>query len=136
MILGMFQFARILAAVVPLALASCGPSATAGGFDSANPAARMYAIEQAARSNDRPAIRRIVEQLESDDPAVRCLAISALKRMTGETYGYRDYDPPELRREAVQRWVEAVKTGSVESKARESEPPPSSFLGHPVATNE
>lgn len=94
-------------------LASCGPAATKGGFDSPNPAAKMYAIEQAARAGDRSAIRSIVEQLESDDPAVRCLAIATLKRLTGETFGYRDFDPPEQRRAAVERWLAAVESGQV-----------------------
>lgn len=104
----------VLFILLPM-LAGCGPSATAGGFDSANPAAKLYAIEQAARVNDRSAIPRIVEQLESDDPAVRSLAISTLERMTGETYGYRDFDPPSVRQAAVQRWVNAVKSGSIPS---------------------
>ncbi|MHC4414531.1 MAG: HEAT repeat domain-containing protein [Planctomycetota bacterium] len=92
-------------------LGSCAPAATEGGFDSANPAAKLYAIEQAARAGDSSAAARIVEQLDSDDPAVRMLAIAALERLTGETYGYRYYDPPYLRRAAVERWVGAVKSG-------------------------
>lgn len=94
---------------VVTALASCGPPAIEGGFDSANPSAKIYAIEHAARDNDRSAIPHIIAQLESDDPAVRSVAIAALKRMTGQTYGYRDYDPPCVRREAIDRWEQAWK---------------------------
>jgi hypothetical protein len=107
--------ARSLVLLLLPVLSSCGPPATAGGFDSANPAAKMYAIEQAARANDRSAIGHIVEQLTSDDPAVRSLAIATLHRMTGETYGYRDYDPPAERQAAVDQWVKAVRSGSVPS---------------------
>ena len=100
-----------LAAV--LSMAACGPPAIDGGFDSANPAAKMYAIEYAARRGDRSAIPRIIEQLESDDPAVRSLAISSLYRLTGQTYGYHDYDPPEQRREAIARWIQADQNGEL-----------------------
>src|SRR5262245_46731007 len=96
-----------------LLMAACGPPAIDGGFDSANPAAKMYAIEYAARNGDRTAIPRIIEQLNSDDPGVRSLAISSLYRLTGQTYGYHDYDPPELRGEAVARWVQADQSGEL-----------------------
>lgn len=113
--------ARILSASMPLprlslamilsTLAGCGPAATDGGFDSANPAAKLYAIEYAAGANDRAAIPDLVEQLDSDDPAVRALAIATLQRLTGQTKGYRDFDPPDIRRQAIAQWVQAVRDG-------------------------
>ncbi len=104
---------RAIACGAALLAGSCGPSATDAHFDSANPAARLYAIERAARTGDITAAAHLVEQLDSGDPAVRLLAIAALKRLTGETYGYRHYDPPHLRRPAIRRWVEAVKSGTL-----------------------
>jgi hypothetical protein len=104
-----------------LLLSACGLAATSGGFDSPNPAAKMYAIEYAARNGDRSAIPRIIEQLDSDDPAVRSLAISSLYRLTGQTYGYRDYDPPRQRREAIGRWVEAELNGELNQRAGASD---------------
>jgi hypothetical protein len=98
-----------------LLLGSCGPAAIDGGFDSANPAAKMYAIEYAARTGDQTAVPHIVEQLDSDDPGVRSLAISALIRITGESHGYRDYDPPEARREAIERWRIAIESGEFQA---------------------
>ena len=41
------------------------------------------------------------------------MAIDALQRLTGETYGYKHYDPAYVRREAIDKWVNAVQTGSV-----------------------
>lgn len=99
-------------AAVSILCISCGPSAIDGGFDSANPAARMYAIEHAARSGDMRAVRRIVEQLDSDDPAVRFLAIGALERLTGETHGYCHADPPPQRETAILRWKQALGEGN------------------------
>src|SRR5688572_28904905 len=108
--------------IVPLscaALGGCGPSALEGGFDSANPAAKLYAIEQAARHHDRSAVGQIIEQLDSDDPAVRLVAIAALQRLTGRTYDYRDYDPPQQRRQAIDRWKAALQSGELSAE----EPP-------------
>ena len=91
----------LLAALVTTS--GCGPSATEGGFESANSAARMYAIEESVRAGDRSAVHDLIESLDSDDPAVRFLAISSLERLTGETYGYRHYDSVIDRRDAINR---------------------------------
>jgi hypothetical protein len=93
--------------------AGCGPSALEGGYNSANPAAKMYAIEHSAETGRVADVPRIVEQLDSDDPAVRLLAITTLEQLTGETHGYRHYDPPDLRREAIARWTRAVDSGRI-----------------------
>jgi len=90
-------------------IASCVRPATEGGFDSPNPAARLYAIEQAARAGDGSALAQLVEQLDSDDVAVRFLAISALGRLTGRTFDYRHYDAPIQREAAIRRWVEYLE---------------------------
>lgn len=59
---------------------------------------------RAAERRDTSAVPGIVPLLESDDPAVRLVAIHSLERLTGETLGY-DYsaDEPE-RRGAADRW--------------------------------
>jgi len=87
-------------------LAACAPPVSEGGFDAPDPASKMYAIEDAVRRNDCTELASIVEQLDSDDPAVRLVAISALERMTGETHGYLHYATREEREQAVRRWVE------------------------------
>jgi hypothetical protein len=98
-------------AAAVLVIGSCAPPAEEGGFDSGNPAARIYAIEQAARAGDSSpqTLRAIVEQLDCDDPAVRFVAIHALQRLTGQTHGYRLEDPPEQRRQAIECWVSALE---------------------------
>ena len=60
------------------------------------------------RADDLSKTPLIVEQLDSDDPAVRLIAIAALEKLTGETYGYHYDDPPFLREPAIERWVDYV----------------------------
>ena len=80
-------------------------------FDDPTPQARIEAIERAGASGDRSALPRIVENLSSDDAAVRMAAIGALRRITGETLGYR-FDAPEIeRRAAIDRWKAWLAAG-------------------------
>ena len=112
-ILNLMSSLRFLIPIGALLLVSCGASTTAGGFDAASPAARSKAIQTAAIAMDFSAISRIVEQLDSDDPVIRMLAIASLQRLTGETYGYKHYHPAYVRHEAIAKWVKAVQSGSV-----------------------
>ncbi|MDZ4828741.1 MAG: hypothetical protein SGJ09_00910 [Phycisphaerae bacterium] len=105
---------RSAAAMVGVAgaLACCGPSTRAGGFDAANPSARLDAIDDAIRqwraSQTLPPLatrQGLVESLRSDDDLVRFDAIGALREMTGSDRGYVYSDQPALRRLAIERWV-------------------------------
>ena len=116
------------AAGLLLGAGACGPRATEGGFDSANPAAKLYAIQHAYEQDDPRAIPRLIEQLDSDDPAVRLLAIASLDEITGRTYGYDHADPPEIRRDAVRRWEQAWETGELTQD-------PASESARPAAAN-
>jgi hypothetical protein len=46
----------------------------------------------------------MVKDLHSTDPAVRMFAILGLRRLTGETFGYRYFDGEDERRGAAGRW--------------------------------
>lgn len=94
-----------------LALAGCGPKASDGGFDSDNPAAKLYAIRQAGESKDLSNVTHLVELLDHDDPAVRMMAIKALDELTGERMGYNPYHSPQARHEAIERWEASVRDG-------------------------
>ena len=98
-----------------LMLATCAPNPRAASFDSDHPDARAAAIVDAAAREDRSAIPRIVEQLASDDPLVRVVAIDALDRLTGDRHGYDPHAPKRQRAEAIDRWVEAVRSGRFET---------------------
>ena len=95
----------------------CGPTIHPS-FDSPEPAARNSAIVQAADRRDPAAVPDLVRMLDSDDPATRLLAINALQRITGETYGY-DYAAPELNRQAATaRWQKHIRETMPEETAK------------------
>ena len=95
-----------------LLLSACsGPKASDGGFHSDNPAAKLYAIRNAGDRKDPADIPHLVEQLESDDPAVRMFTIEALEQITGTRLGYNPYDSYLNRQSAVHKWVDAVNSG-------------------------
>ena len=105
-----------------LALIGCAPPASQGGFDSPNPASRLYAIEKAVHHDDQAAVEDLVILLDSVDPAARLMAIEALSRLTGETYGYR-YDDDRVDRDAaIVRWQRAIEDGHLASTRTEPAP--------------
>lgn len=90
----------------------CAPPApSVGGFNSADPAAKLYAIREAGQNKDTDAIPDLVEQLGSDDPAVRLFSIRALEQITGDRLGYNPYAPPAERDRAIEKWVQAMRNG-------------------------
>jgi hypothetical protein len=98
-----------------LMLLGCsGPAASQGGFDSDNPASRLYAIVRAGHQQQRSAIPDLIESLDSDDPAVRMLAIKALDNITGTRMGYNPYGNRIDRRRALDAWLEAWRSGRFE----------------------
>ncbi|MFA7235331.1 MAG: HEAT repeat domain-containing protein [Phycisphaeraceae bacterium] len=111
-----------LTAVMAMGPAGCAPPpASEGGFDSRDPAAKLYAIQRAGEQRDRSAIPHLIEQLNSDDEAVRMFAIIALEKITGTRLGYSPYDPAWKREPAVGEWVAAYKNGEFAGTAK---PPP------------
>jgi hypothetical protein len=71
---------------------------------SRDPALKIPAIKIAVDQKDRAACADLVEDLDSDDPAVRFYAVEGLRKLTGETFGYRYYDDESARRPAVDKW--------------------------------
>lgn len=83
-----------------------GCSSAPRGFDSPEPAERIAAATEAARTRDATAVPNLITLLRSDDPAVRMVSIRALEAITGETLGYNHAGPERERERAVRRWVE------------------------------
>jgi len=98
--------------LVTMLVAACA-SPPEPDFDSAVPESRILATAEAARKENLDSIPHLIEGLESDDPAVRFMSIHTLERLTGQTHGYRHYDPIREREEAVDRWVRARKSGQL-----------------------
>jgi hypothetical protein len=95
-------------------LISCIPDEKAG-FDEPGPSKRLEAIIQASGPDADPrSLPRLVEQLDSQDPAARMLAIRALENRTGETLGYVHTDPEWQRQEAIDRWMNYLETGGTD----------------------
>lgn len=72
---------------------------------------RLAAIKLAGESGDRRAIPLLVDRLQEQDVVVRMFAAHALRQLTGHDYGYDYKAPLPERREAVQRWREALNAG-------------------------
>lgn len=101
------------AVVVAALLAGCsgnpGPRSLAAGLQSESPSERIQACIVAAGQRDPQALPLLVERLADSSADVRLFAITALKKMTGQSLGYRYYAPPTERAEAVRRWREWLK---------------------------
>jgi hypothetical protein len=80
-----------------------------------DPSVKIPAYKKAVRKKDRAAVKQLVADLDSDDPAVRFYAINALERLTGEQLGYRYYEHEEQRRPAVERWQGWMRAGEMAS---------------------
>lgn len=81
-----------------------GPGPRTKSLTDPDPAAKIPAMKEAAREKNLKAVEQLVEDLNSEDPAVRFYAIEALKRMTGQTFDYHYYDDEEGRKPALEKW--------------------------------
>ena len=88
-------------------LITCGCSGYTGPRSVANedPAVKIPQIRRAVDAGDRSVIPQLVNDLDSNDAAVRFYSIGALQRLTGQTY---DYDwtiaDRHARAPAIARW--------------------------------
>jgi HEAT repeat protein len=95
-------------------LAGCTPDALSGGFDGPDPASRLHAARSAASGTDQRDLPELVELLDDDDPVVRWVAIGALRKRTGENFGYDHTAPRVEQQKAIERWkayVAGLKSG-------------------------
>jgi hypothetical protein len=111
---------KVLTAVLPAAFlcAGCALPPPATGLyqrlQDENPAVRAEAAADAAKARDAKALPFLVDRLGDPEPDVRLMASAALRQMTGTTYetmGWRFYDPPSLRAEALDRWRQWLRGG-------------------------
>ena len=89
----------------------CGPSGEElyRKLQDKDPSVRIAAAVRAAELKDEKAVPHLVERLSDGEDDVRFFAYIALRKITGQTMGYRYYDPPQPRAEAIRRWREWMK---------------------------
>lgn len=88
-----------------LCLAGCSGYAGPRSIVNDDPAVKIPQIKSAVDRRDKSAVPTLLSDLDSDDSAVRFYAIEALRRMSGETFGY-DWTEADRakRRPAIARW--------------------------------
>ncbi|HEV8604824.1 MAG TPA: hypothetical protein VGQ99_05630 [Tepidisphaeraceae bacterium] len=100
----MFREAILASLTLTLALGGCSAPRPAIEVTNPDPSGKIPAMKKAVREHDLKAVRQLVKDLDSDDPAVRLFAIHALHDLTGKREGY-DYFADELQRQpALKRW--------------------------------
>ena len=97
---------------VATVLTACGGSDITKGPDSPLPAEQIETMQamQTTDSGDEATNRRLIEYLDSSDPAVRLLAITLLEERTGQTLEFAYDQPLADRAAAVERWVNWQQT--------------------------
>ena len=108
------------ALVVGAALAcGCGGPGPVKDVRNPDPSGKIPAIKTAVEERDRAAVRQLVKDLDSDDPAVRFYSIEGLQRLTGETFAYHYFDDEDERRPAVLRWRQWLADMEASAAGRE-----------------
>lgn len=72
--------------------------------NSDDPDLQILAMRRDASDRSPTDVPKLVEDLQSDDPAIRFYAIEALRRITHDDFGYCFYDDADQRKAATARW--------------------------------
>lgn len=100
-------FGCLLACGLLAGMPACGlrwPNGLPTALQDENPSIRVEACRRAGEAKDGSVVPLLVERLDDSAGDVRFFAIGALKKITGQTLGYRYYDEAETRSQAVWRW--------------------------------
>jgi len=90
----------------------CAELGAQKGIQSSEPGQRILAIRAAGEARDQSAVPLLVDRLSDEDMAVRFYAILALERITGTRMGYDYGGTLASRREAIDRWRDAMNNGT------------------------
>jgi len=119
-------------------ISGCKAEPVRADLDAAHAEGRIAGIIAAAEVGDPDHMPKLIDALKDDDPAVRLFAGEALRRRTGQTFGYRAYDPSKQRAKAIARW-QAYHDSPADPKQDTSAVPLAQKLGaetDPVSTPE
>jgi nicotinamide mononucleotide adenylyltransferase len=101
------------------AAALCGCSGYTGPRSVVNPdpAVKIPQIRKAVEAGDRSVIPQLIQDLDSNDAAVRFYAIEALQRLTDEDFEY-DWTAVDrhVRAPAIRRWQKYLQDNPVTAK--------------------
>lgn len=107
---------RLMALWAGWALVACGVTgcgkALPIGLDEEAPDGRIHAIVDAAREGDSASIAALIEQLDSDDPAVRLFAIRSIERISGRRFGYDHAAGVHAREASIRAMMEELGLGA------------------------
>ena len=101
-------FGVVVMLVVGLGLVGAsgvGCARPAAGLDSPMAGGRMVGIREVTAAGDRTKVGELITLLASDDAAVRFAANGALKRLTGEDFGFDPSGDWFDREAAIVRWA-------------------------------
>jgi hypothetical protein len=99
------MWAWLTAATLSVLWASgCIAPAPTGPVTDPNPEVKIPAMKRAVAAGDLGVVRHLVNDLASDDPAVRFYAIQSLEKLAGTTNGYEYFGEEPDRAKAVERW--------------------------------
>jgi hypothetical protein len=96
--------AAVLGGLAGLGMGGCQAPAPPLSVANPDPTVKIPAIKAAVRHDDLSAAPQMVQDLDSDDAAVRLFAIYGLRRLAGQDFGYRFYFDEQERRPFVQKW--------------------------------
>lgn len=88
---------------------SCTAPRPAPNVADPDPQVNIAGIREMVARKDRSKLPALVDQLDSDDPAVRMYAIHALETFAGQRFGYEYYFDDEQRKPSLARWREWLK---------------------------
>jgi len=93
-------------------------------FQDENPSVRQAAVIEAGKTRDPRTVPYLVDRLGDSEETLRFFSIHSLEKIAGRTMGYRYYDPPREREQAVQRWRQWLKQGPKEPPATQPKDAP------------
>jgi len=92
---------------------SCTAPQPAPNIADPDPQVKIAGIRQAVAQGDRTSLPGLVQQLDSDDAAVRFYAQQALERLAGERFGYEYYLDEDERKPSLARWQDWLKKQTI-----------------------
>ncbi len=95
--------------VCVLIMSGCQNPVTVDEIMSSDPVRQARAIKLASNNKDISAMPHLVDLLENEDSGMQTLAITALRNISGENFGYDVWAGPLKKREAQLKWKQYME---------------------------